>query len=68
MEDYFQIYRDVWQWHKKYIDLARDTESFWCSFLADAEVLHKRYNDSKFARDIIQAEIAEFERVVRKDV
>lgn len=63
--DYFMIYRDVWQLHKQYIDRICNKDEFWEALIADADKLYKKYDNSRFAKDLILAEMSEFERICK---
>ena len=64
--DYFAVYRDVWEFHKKYIDDVSDADGFWEEAIAEADKLCREHGNIRFVRDLILAEINEFERIVRE--
>lgn len=61
--DYFTVYHDVWQFHKQYIDKICNDDELWEAVIADADKLYKKYDNSRFAKDLILAELSEFERI-----
>lgn len=62
MANYFEIYKDVWNFHKKYIDRERD-DSLWACILRDGDIIWTKYAKSKFAADLLNAEMSEFKRI-----
>lgn len=64
--DYFAAYKDVWEFHKKYIDDVSDVDEFWEEVIADADKLCRKYGSIRFVRDLILAEITEFERLLKE--
>ena len=65
--DYFEVYREIWQFHKQYIDRICNEDEFWEAVIADADKLHKKYDNSRFAKDLILAELTEFERISKEE-
>lgn len=61
--DYFTIFRDIWSFHKQYVDKIRDDDEIWENVITDADKLYKKYDNSRFAKDLILAEMSEFERI-----
>ena len=61
--DYFKMYKDIWELHKKYIDKvdSRDDE-IWKSIIVEANELTK-YDNCKFIKNLVMAELEEFERL-----
>lgn len=64
--DYFEMYKDVWAFHKKYIEKICARDEYWQAVVADADVIVEKYGNCKFMRDLIFAEITEFERIYKK--
>jgi hypothetical protein len=62
--DYFKMYKDIWELHKKYIDKvdSRDDE-IWKSIIVEANELTKKYDNCKFIKNLVMAELEEFERL-----
>lgn len=61
--DYFNIYKDVWAFHKKYIDKISDGKDFWREVMAECEIISKKYGRSKFVVNLLMNENSEFERL-----
>ena len=40
MESYFNIYKDIWSWHKKY-SLVENSDEYWQQVLAEGELERK---------------------------
>lgn len=64
--DYFTIYRDIWAFHKRHIDKICEDDEFWKTAIKDADKLYKKYDNSRFAKNLILAEMAEFERIYKE--
>ena len=65
--NYFDMYKDVWIFHKKYIDCITYTKVFWDAVIEDINRLGKKYGDCKFIRNLLVNEFAEFERVYNEE-
>lgn len=67
--DYFGMYRDIWNYHKKYIDkIGFADDKMWNSIIQDASELGKKYGNCKFIEALIMNEVNEFERIAKKTV
>lgn len=64
--DYFSMYKDVWEFHKKHIDIMQDTDEFWEEVVNEGNVLSQKYNECKFIRNLVLGEITEFERICKE--
>ena len=64
--DYFGMYRDIWQFHKKYIDKISPDDSFWQSVVADTDKLCKQYGNCPFIGALVMNEVNEFERLYKE--
>ena len=64
--DYFEIYKMIWEFHKRYIDKITDDDSFWETVIHEGNDLCKKYNDCKFVRALVLAELDEFERLAKE--
>lgn len=60
---YFQMYADVWEFHKKYIDILKDDDRFWHGLIEEGRSISRKYSGNKFVVNLIVNEIAEFEQV-----
>ena len=63
--NYFEAYRDVWNFHKKYIEIISDKDEFWNAVTEDARALAKKYQECDFIKNLVLNEIDEFERLVK---
>lgn len=64
--DYFEIYKDVWNLHKKFIDTICDDDNYWQSLVDEASELTKKYGDCKFIRNLVLNELEEIETIYKK--
>lgn len=64
--DYFNIYKDIWVFHKKYIDSVKDGTVDWEMLINDAKELEQKYV-CDFCTKLILNEMNEFERVSKHD-
>ena len=64
--DYFEVYRVVWNFHKKYIDQISDSEELWATIKGESEEIIRRYNGCEFVRNLLVNEIVEFDRIYRE--
>lgn len=58
--NYFNLYRDIWSWHKKFSKIE-NSDTYWQRVLAESEEIRKKYN-CQFATDLVLTVIAELER------
>lgn len=65
---YWQIYCDVWEYHKKYINCLEDNNGFWHKLLEDGRELARKYNNSHFINNLVANEIAEFKDVFEEQI
>ena len=63
--NYYEAYKDVWIFHKKYIDKVSDADGFWNAVTEDARALAKKYQECDFIKNLILNEVDEFERLVK---
>lgn len=63
---YWQMYADVWAFHKRYINSISDDDSFWEEIVVESGKLSKKYGECKFIIDLMIAEITEFERIYKE--
>lgn len=64
--NYFEMYRDVWNYHKKYIDGICDDDEYWQNVGAESNAISKKYGECKFIINLLLAEITEFERLYKE--
>lgn len=61
--DYFGMYRDIWTFHKKYIDKIKFADDkMWAEIVAQISELGKKYDNCGFIRALIVNEVNEFEK------
>lgn len=64
--NYFEMYRDVWNYHKKYIEGICESDEFWQNVVDESDVIAKKYGNCKFIINLLLAEITEFERLYKE--
>lgn len=64
--DYFEIYKMIWEFHKRYIDKITDDDSFWETVIHEGSDICMRYGNCKFVRALVLAELDEFERLAKE--
>lgn len=64
--NYFEAYRDIWNYHKKFIDGICNDDSYWQSVIEEASELRKKYGECKFIRNLALNEIEELERIYKE--
>lgn len=60
MESYFNLYKAVWQWHKRN-SKVEDSDEYWKQVLAEGEEIQNKYS-CQFVTDLMMAVIGELER------
>lgn len=63
--DYFTLYKDIWNFHKQYMNIA-GTDAEYEKMLDDADQLSKKYGNHQFIIDMIVAITKEVERTCRQ--
>ena len=63
--NYFEAYKDVWNYHKKFVEIVSDKDEFWNAVTEDARALAKKYQECDFIKNLVLNEIDEFERLVK---
>ena len=64
--NYFEMYKSVWEFHKKYIDHITDTDEFWEAVVDEGNQISKKYGECKFIVNLVLGEITEFERIYKE--
>lgn len=64
--NYFEMYKDAWNFHKKYIDGITDKDEFWQAVVDESNTIAKKYGECKFIINLLLAEITEFERIYKE--
>ncbi|MDE7433195.1 MAG: hypothetical protein K2N34_14950 [Lachnospiraceae bacterium] len=60
--NYFELYKEVWQLHKKYSGIQQSNDMAWGNLIEEADTIVKRYESSRFARDLVTSVLNELER------
>ncbi len=65
---YWQIYGDVFAFHKKYVEVKEDDE-YWRQVICEASMLDKKYEnlpEKEFAKQLILAVLDELDRLAKE--
>lgn len=62
---YWQMYADVWAFHKKYINGVCDSDEFWEEVVNVSNHIAKKHKENKFIVGLILNEIDEMERIYK---
>lgn len=60
------MYKDIWIFHKKYIDCITDDVEFWDNVACETIALSKKYGECEFMLKLLTVEVDEFDRVFRE--
>lgn len=63
--DYWNIYKDVWNFHKKYADVKED-DAYWESVVNECKRIAKQYDECKFVINLLLAVIDELKRIYKE--
>lgn len=63
--NYFEIYKDVWNFHKKH-QQVQSTDEYWEAVINESTQIAKKYDNCKFARSLLLAIVDELERVYKE--
>ncbi len=63
--DYWTLYKDVWNFHKKYSKVRTD-DAYWEAVVSESNQIAKKYGNHKFAVALLSAVIAELERIYKE--
>lgn len=64
--DYFGAYKDIWNFHKKFIDRISDNDTYWETVVNEAKELSQKYQEHPFIRGLALVEIEELERIYKE--
>jgi len=67
MQDYFSMYKDIWNWHKQHIDHIANTDEFWRPYINEMRAIGKKYGNTQFIHDLLFAELNEIERLAKQE-
>lgn len=54
---YWNLYKDVWNFHKKFSEV-KDTDEYWQAVIDESNEIAKKYDKQKFANDLLLAVIS----------
>lgn len=63
--DYWNLYKDVWNFHKKYSKVQTD-DLYWNAVVDESGQIAKKYDNHKFAIKLLFAVIDELERIYKE--
>lgn len=63
--DYWNLYKDVWNFHKKYSKVRTD-DSYWEAVIDESSTISKKYGECKFVISLLLAVLDELERIYRE--
>ena len=63
--DYWNLYKDVWNFHKKYSNVQTD-DAYWEAVVDESGQIAKKYDNHKFAIALLLAVIDELERKAKE--
>lgn len=63
--NYFEIYKSVWNFHKKYQNVQA-TDEYWEAVIDESSQIAKKYDNCKFVRALLLAIIDELERCYKE--
>lgn len=58
----YGMFTDCWKLYKKYAGIQQAEEIRWEQFVNESDLIAKRYNNSRFVRDLLLATTQELER------
>ena len=63
--DYFNIYKDVWEFHKKYQQVQTNDE-YWETVVNESNQISEQYGKCSFVNDLLLTVISELERIYKE--
>ena len=64
--DYYNMYRDIWLFHKEFVDRICGDDEFWREVGEKGGVLSAKYNHCAFITGLLVTELNEFERIYKE--
>lgn len=64
--NYFDVYKDVWELHKKYQQVST-SEEYWEKVINEGRLIAKKYDNSKFVMDLVLTVLEELERQCKQN-
>ena len=56
--NYFEMYKAVWDFHKKFIGSVKDDDKFWETVVDESTAISKKYGECKFINSTFPADIS----------
>lgn len=63
--DYWNLYKDVWNFHKKYA-VVKDDDTYWEAVVDESRQIAKKYDNAKFAISLLLAVVDELEQIYKE--
>lgn len=63
--NYFEMYKDVWNFHKKY-QQVQTSDEYWDAVLDESSEIVKKHNNCQFIMTLILGVVDELERVCKE--
>lgn len=60
---YWKMYKDIWNFHLKFINNICDRQEFWDTVVAEMYEIENKYKGHKLIVSLLLAELGEFERI-----
>lgn len=58
----YSMFTDCWKLYKKFSDIQQTEDMRWEQFVNESDSIAKKYNNSRFVRDLLLATAQELER------
>jgi nickel-dependent lactate racemase len=63
---YWQMYFDIWDFHKRYINGIDDSDEFWDCVVRESMEITAKYGQCKFIVNLMLNELFELERIYKE--
>lgn len=63
--NYFEMYKVIWDFHKKHIDGDFESDAFWTDVLDEAGQIAKKYENNDFITNLLMNELNEIDKIAR---
>lgn len=64
--DYFEMYKDVWAYHKKFVAGICESDEYWQKVVNESGDLLRKYKGCRFMRNLLLNEIGELDRLYKE--
>lgn len=64
--NYFEMYKDVWEYHKKFIDGVCEADEYWRAVIDEANAVAKKYGQCNFIKNLVLNEVDELDRIYKE--